>query len=137
MPFNWDQRHTVNLTVTLAKPGNFNASGVFRAAGGQPFTPANEAYFVETNSGRKPGAFLMDLRVEKSLGRSDHGLTAFATVFNLFDTRFWNGAVFANSGSPFYSRTNNYSDQKLIADPTRYYGPRHIVVGLRWEPGAP
>ena len=25
---NWDQRHTVNLTVTLSKPQDFNVSGV-------------------------------------------------------------------------------------------------------------
>src|SRR5437867_1923555 len=37
--FDWDQRHTVNLTVTLAKPDNFNLSGAFRAVTGQPYTP--------------------------------------------------------------------------------------------------
>ena len=132
---NWDQRHTLNLIVTLAKPHDFNLSGVFRAVSGQPFTPASEAYFVETNSGRKPGSFLMDLRSEKSFGRSGYGFSAFATVFNVFDTRFFNGAVFANSGSPYYSRTDNATDQKLLADPTRYYGPRRFVVGIRWEDG--
>jgi len=134
--FDWDQRHTVNVTVTLAKPENFNVSGVFRAVSGQPFTPkVSEAYFVEKNSGRKPGSFLTDLRAEKWLGRAGFGLRTFATVFNLFDTRFFNGTVFDNSGSPYYSRTNTTDDQKALADPTRYYGPRKIQVGLRWEQG--
>ena len=134
--FDWDQRHTVNLTVTLAKPDNFNLSGVFRAVSGQPYTPkVSEAYFVEKNSGRKPGSFLTDLRAEKWLGRAGLGLRTFATVYNLFDTRFFNGAVFDNSGSPYYSRTHTSDDQKALADPTRYYGPRRIEIGLRWEQG--
>ena len=132
---NWDQRHTVNLTVTLSKPQDFNLSGVFRAVSGQPYTPATEAYFVETNSGRKPGSFLMDLRAEKSLGRMVDGLRVFATVLNLFDTRFWNGDVFTNSGSPYYSRTSSAGDLKRLADPTRYYGPRKVQIGFRWERG--
>ena len=131
---NWDQRHTLNLTVTLFQPGSFNVSGVFRAASGQPYTPATEQFLVEPNSGRKPGSFLMDLRSEKTLTRVSRGLTLFATINNLFDTRYWNGAVFDNSGSPYYSRTNGAADQKALADPTRYFGPRRIVLGVRWEP---
>ncbi len=77
----------------------------------------------------------MDLRAEKSLGRVVDGLRVFATVLNLFDTRFWNGDVFTNSGSPYYSRTSSPGDLKRLADPTRYYGPRRIEVGIRWERG--
>src|SRR6185295_5718967 len=39
-PFNWDQRHTLNLTATLARPRNFSASAIFRMASGQPYTPS-------------------------------------------------------------------------------------------------
>ncbi|MGH3861870.1 TonB-dependent receptor [Actinokineospora sp.] len=133
VPLNWDQRHTVNLTVTLARPGSFNASGVFRAASGQPYTPATETGFggsLEANSGRKPLSFLMDLRGEKRLLA---GWSTFVTVYNLFDTRFFNGAVFANSGSPFYSRTDTAADRRDLANPTRYYPPRRIELGIRWE----
>ena len=61
------------------------------------------------------------------------GLTTYLTVSNVFDARFWNGTVFASSGSPYYSRTNNSSDQNELSDPTRYYGPRRIVLGVRWD----
>jgi len=128
---NWDQQHTLNLTVTMAQPGNFNVSTIMRAASGQPYTPVSEAYFVETNSGRKPNAFLVDLRGEKSLFAP--GVTAYLTVSNVFDARFWNGTVFASSGSPYYSRTNNSSDQNELSDPTRYYGPRRLILGVRWD----
>jgi hypothetical protein len=60
----------------------------------------------------------------------------FGVVYNVFDTRFFNGAVFANTGSPYYSRTDTAADQKALADPTRYYPPRRIEVGIRWEGGA-
>jgi outer membrane receptor protein involved in Fe transport len=131
--FDWDQRHTLNLTVTLYKPRGFNVSGVFRAQSGQPYTPDNQ-FFVQTNSARKPSSFLMDLRGEKTLGWLSPALTAFTTVNNLFDTRFWNGAVFTNSGSPYYSSVSDYTHENQLADPTRYYGPRRIVIGFRWEP---
>ena len=130
--FDWDQRHTLNVSVTLFRPGSFNVSGVFRAQSGQPYTPPSQ-FLIETNSGRKPNSFLMDLRSEKTLGRVSRALTAFATVNNLFDTRFWNGFVFPNSGSPFYSSTGTV-DRATLANPTRYFGPRRIVIGLRWEP---
>ncbi len=130
--FSWDQRHTVNLVVTLARPGSFIVSGTFRAQSGQPYTPPSQ-FLIDTNSGRKPGSFQLNLNSEKTLGRLSPALAAFATVYNLFDTRFWNGFVFANSGSPYYSSTGNV-DRSTLADPTRYYGPRRIEIGLRWEP---
>jgi hypothetical protein len=117
---------------------------VFRAASGQPYTPQNpgnsqnSGQIEETNLGRKPASFTMDLRSEKTLRRLSPALTAFATINNLFDNRFWNGVVYQDTGSPYYSTTPDlfpYSAQ--LADPTRYYGPRRIVIGLRWEPHSP
>jgi outer membrane receptor protein involved in Fe transport len=132
---DWDQRHALNVTLTLFKPGSFNLSGVFRAASGQPYTPmASDIFLVEHNSGRKPGSFVMDLRSEKTLGRVSSALTVFATVNNLFDTRYWNGSVFANSGSPYYSATDTQGDRESLANPARYYGPRRVIFGIRWEP---
>ena len=31
-------------------------------------------------------------------------MSLFARVFNLFDTRYFNGAVFSSTGSPYYTR---------------------------------
>jgi hypothetical protein len=44
--------------------------------------------------------------------------------------------VFANSGSPFYSRSDTEADRKDLSNPTRYYPPRRIELGLRWEGGS-
>src|SRR5262249_31243343 len=89
--FNWGQRHTLNVTVTLQRPGIFNVSGVVRAGSGQPYTPdesTNQGTLKENNIARKPGYFVADLRSEKTLSRISKAITAFATVNNLFDSRY-------------------------------------------------
>jgi len=126
IPFNWDQRHTLNLTGTLAQPSNWSASAIFRFASGQPYTPEGEfSGGTVENSGRKPNAYLLDLRGEKSLRASGFHLSLFGRIFNVFDTRYFNGFVYTDTGSPYYSLTT------VPPDPTRYYAPRRIEVGLR------
>lgn len=132
VPLNWDQRHTLNLTASLAEPGSFNLSAILKVGSGQPYTPANSIGFgsgLETNSGRKPSSVLVDLRGEKNLQAGTLAITVFSRVFNALDTRFVNGFVFANSGSPEYSRYPS-ADRAQLADPTRFYGPRRIELGM-------
>lgn len=137
-PFNWDQRHTVNLTAAVNKPGRYNVSVVAKLASGQPYTPVTEAAFGfnrETNSGRKPTGFLVDLRAEKTIGGAEGNGGVFLRVFNLFDARFFNGSVFPTTGSPYYSRTVSPSEEIALRDPTRFYPPRRVEIGVRWSMG--
>jgi len=132
IPFVWDQRHTLNMTVTLSRANDFSLSSVVRVVSGQPYTPAIAAGFgggLGANSGRKPSALLVDLRGEKTLRTGDTTMSLFARAFNLFDTRYFNGFVFDNSGSPYYSRYPT-TDRFTLADPTRYYAPRRIEIGV-------
>jgi outer membrane receptor protein involved in Fe transport len=132
VPFDWDQRHTLVLTVTAARTDAFNLSTIVRASSGQPFTPAIATGFgngLEANSGRKPPGLVVDLRGEKNLRVLGLPATGFARVFNVADTRFNNGFVFNTSGSPYYSRFPN-KDYATLVDPTRYFAPRRIEVGL-------
>ena len=69
------------------------------------------------------------MRAERKFTLARHAMSAFARGFNVLDTRYNNGFVFANSGSPYYSRTPS-SDQNSLEDPTRFYAPRRIEVGL-------
>ena len=138
VPFNWDQRHTVNLTASLNTPGEWTLAAVAKVASGQPYTPETEAAFgfgASTNSGRKPSGLLVDVRAEKKLGKNGQG-GLFMRVFNLFDTRFFNGAVFPTTGSPYYSRTESENERQALANPTRLYPPRRLEVGMRWSWGA-
>jgi hypothetical protein len=104
---------------------------------GQPYTPAIAAGFggsLGENSGRRPIGMLVDLRGEKSLRVGGLGTNVFARAFNLFDSRYFNGFVFDNSGSPDYSRYPE-ADRNQLANPTRFYGPRRIEVGLTLNTG--
>lgn len=132
MPLNWDQRHTLNLTATLARPDAYTVSAVLRAASGQPYTPVLDVAFgtgLEANSGRKPAAFLVDLRAERYFRAPGLNASVFGRVFNALDQRYFNGSVFSSTGSPYYSRFP-VTDAVSLRDPLRFYQPRRIEVGL-------
>jgi hypothetical protein len=57
-------------------------------------------------------------------------------VFNVFDARYFNGFVFPSTGSPYYSRFP-IPDQATLNDPTRFYEPRRIELGLTLAGGRP
>lgn len=132
VPLNWDQRNTLNATVTLARPSAWSLSSIARLGTGQPYTPSISVIFgggLETNSGRKPTSFTLDMRGERHVKLAGRDCSVFARGFNLFDTRYNNGFVFANSGSPYYSRTPT-SDQNALEDPTRFFAPRRLELGI-------
>jgi len=132
IPLNWDQRHTLNATLTVEKPKSFAISAILRYGTGQPYTPTLVAGFgggLETNSGLKPSTLRLDLRAEKFLQFAGIRMSVFARALNLFDARFANGFVFADTGSPDYS-LNPIGDRATLADPNRYYPPRRVEVGL-------
>jgi len=135
VPFNWDQRHTLNLTASLGGPDTYNVSSVLRLVSGHPYTPVIErghGHGLETNSGRKPAAMIVDLRMEKNLGA---GANLFARVFNLFDARYFNGNIYSDTGSPYYSRFPEV-DRASLANPTWFFPPRRIEIGVRIWGGA-
>jgi outer membrane receptor protein involved in Fe transport len=132
VPFAWDQRHTLNATIELSDPESYVVSTIFRFGGGQPFTPSLGSGFgsqIETNSGRKPNVFLIDMRLEKFFNVGGWRMSAFARVFNLLDATFNNGFVYSNTGSPEYSLTPT-ADRNSLVDPTRFYPPRRIEIGV-------
>ena len=139
VPFNWDQLHTMNMTLAYNSPGSFNVSTVVKFASGQPYTPQSErnlGFANETNSGRKPSGFLVNLRAEKTLGDKGQG-GVFMRVFNLFDARYFNGPVYATTGSPYYARNPSPSEEVSLHNPTLLYAPRRLEFGVRWGWGGP
>jgi outer membrane receptor protein involved in Fe transport len=133
VPLNWDQRHTLNVTVQYGIPDNFSVSTVVRFGSGQPYTPSTASggfgAQLEPNSAQKSSFVLVDLRGEKSFRFGGLALSLFARVFNLFDSRFSNGFVFSDTGSPDYS-LNPVGDRSKLADPLRYYQPRRVEIGV-------
>ena len=135
LPFNWDQRHTLNATASIGTPDNVQVSSIMKLASGQPYTPVtNLGGFnsgLVTNSGRRPLSFVMDLRAEKSVATMGRRASLFARVFNVFDTRYFNGFVFGSTGSPYYSRFPG-NDEVILQSPTRFYPPRRFEIGIRF-----
>ncbi len=132
VPLGWDQRHTLNATLLVEVPKNFTISTIVRYGSGQPYTPSLKAGFgggLESNSGRKPSFFRVDMRAEKYFKFEKLNLSLFSRIINLFDTRFINGFVFDDTGSPDYS-LNPIGQQATLANPGRYYPPRRIEVGI-------
>ena len=138
VPFTWDQRHTLNLSLEAVLPHAVSSTAVVRVASGQPYTPALTSGFsggLETNSGRKPAAVLLDLQAWWQPPAMAFSPRLFGRVYNALDSRFFNGFVFTSSGSPYYSR---YSAADLVTlnDPTRFYAPRRIEIGIGFGGGA-
>ena len=73
----------------------------------------------------------MDLRAERAVPIAGRKSSIFLRVFNAFDSRFFNGAVFNSTGSPYYSRFP-VTDQVALEDPTRFYPPRRLEIGIRF-----
>ena len=118
------------VEAILSDPGNYNLTGILRLASGQPYTPSIGTGFgaeLETNSGRKDFSATVDLRAEKVFTVNGVGATAFVRVFNLFDSYFQNGFVYADTGSPFYTLD---PQQQFNPSPTRFSEPRRIEIGI-------
>ena len=133
--FNWDQRHTLNLSAIYSDIENFSASAILRFGSGQPYTPALGSGFgasLETNSGRKNSYFLLDLRGEKYFNFDFLKFSLFLRVFNLLNTNFVNGFVFNTTGSPDYTLTPA-SSRAALSDPSRFYEPRKIEFGISFR----
>ncbi len=147
----WDQTHTLNGTVSVGRPGDWNISFVGRLSSGLPYTPqiTEKTVYLVTNSGRKPSMATVDLLADKTFAMAGLNVTAFLKVFNLFDTlneRY----VYDDTGSAGYTLiasqgTAQYTDELSRTVPgvhsaseyfvrPQYYGsPREVRVGLSLE----
>jgi len=133
--FNWDQLHTLNATVILDQPGNYNISAILKLGSGQPYTPQVGSGFgadLETNSGRKGGFVLADLRAEKFFPMQGMKFSLYLRTFNLFNEHFVNGFVFNTTGSPDYSQFSQL-DRVALSNPGRFYNPRRIEIGISFK----
>ncbi len=131
-PFNWDQRHTLNTTISLIQPDDYAITAILRFMSGEPYTPAIFSVSggrLLTNSGRKPSSFVTDLQFAKYFSVGPVKLRLFARIFNLFNANFSNGFVFPTTGSADYS-LDPVGDQVTLADPSRFYPPRRVEIGI-------
>jgi hypothetical protein len=148
-PLNWDQTHTLNLSIAYTQPRDWGFSIIGNFFTGQPYTPeVNKNTRVTQNafprnSDIKPTIFNMDLRVYKDFEISTSVLTLFLRVMNLFDSE--NAVnVYNDSGDPFFTfakleaeRINptlyNNTLDELYTNPTFFSEPRRIEFGFAFN----
>ena len=90
--------------------------------------PGTKAIHMRATLGRRNQVHVTFRHRLATLGQP---ASLFARVFNVFDTRFFNGAVFETTGSPYYTR-NPGAFTEALNNPLRYYSPRRIEVGIRY-----
>jgi hypothetical protein len=108
-PLNWDQRHTVSATATVAQPGSWTVNFVWTYGTGFPYTPRDRDQRKtdpqKTNSLRLPSTSVLTLQAEKHY-------------------RIWGQEV------KFFVRGNNLLDARNIADYEPQNWPNPPQAGL-------
>jgi outer membrane receptor for ferrienterochelin and colicin len=143
-PLDWDQTHTVNITVNYAAK-NWGGSTIIEYGSGTPFTPRRftDITALLTNSQSKPSSFNADVRAYYEFTVSDIKLVAFANVYNIFDIRN-EVAVYDDTGragltiDEARARATNPDQRVNTLDqwfhpPTQYSDPRRIEIGMNLE----
>ncbi len=148
-PLDWDQTHTLNISVAYTVPKDYGFSLIGNFYTGQPYTPAvNKNTRVSQNafprnSANKPTIFNVDLRAYKDFQIGDFNLSVFLKVFNLLDLDNARG-VYGDTGDPYFT-FGKYEAQKIR--PTLYYNslddlytnpgffsePRRVEVGVTFN----
>lgn len=146
-PLNWDQTHTLNVSLAYSQANDWGFSLIGNFFSGQPYTPAVNKNTRVTqnafprNSADKPTIVNVDLRVYKDFEiASGTLLSVFLRVFNLLD--FDNPVnIYTDTGDPFFTFAkleaekinptmyNNTLDE-LYTNPTYFSEPRRVELGL-------
>jgi len=141
VPLNWDQRHTINLSLFYIVPGDFNLGVIAKYESGFPYTP--ELQSIQTsyeNSSRIPSKTNVDLQFNKEFIIGETTLSFFVRVFNLFDTRNEIN-VYRDTGRAGYTLLSRYTPQyqgpntldEFLNRPDYYSEPRRILLGVSYN----
>jgi outer membrane receptor protein involved in Fe transport len=102
LALEWDQRHTVNLNMSLAKSGDWSIALIGKLGSGLPYSPSSveELQLPDTefkNSARKPYTYNLDIKANKQLEFGKLKYSVFFRIYNLFD-RLNENSVYAVTG---------------------------------------
>lgn len=139
VPLNWDQTHTVNLSVSYHNPDIITAGLIGQFQSGLPYTPAIQS--LETtfeNSGRKPFNYNVDMRISKELKVGKTAVNLFLKIYNLFDRKN-ELTVYSDTGRAGYSLVSRYLGEReghvnsldeWLLRPDYYSEPRRVLIGM-------
>ena len=145
-PLNWDQAHSLNLSIAYSVERDYGFSLIGNFYTGQPYSPGvNKNTRVSQNafprnSENKPSIFNLDLRAYKDFVFSNTVLSLFVKVTNLLDLDNPTG-IYGDSGDPIFTfdrldaekinpkMYENTLDQ-LYTNPGFFSEPRRVEVGF-------
>ncbi len=140
-PLSWDQRHTVNTTLTYFNDG-WGGSVIAQFGSGQPYTPrrSEDITSLLTNSQFKPSTFNVDVRLHRQIKLGSLNSTIFLRVFNLFDIKNENG-VYDDTGRAGFTtdkdRLKRTGVREIVntidewfTNASHYSEPRRIELGF-------
>ena len=139
IPLDWDQRHTLNMTLNTGVQNNWNIGLIGRYGSGIPYTAdlMRSLDITFRNNRRQPPTFTVDLRAEKMFQLGKTELKIYLLVYNLFD-RLNEEGVYATTGRANRDLNVQYAGdiiglntyQEYINNPAMYSEPRQIRLGL-------
>jgi len=141
VPLNWDQRSTLNLSLSVGQPGDWNVGLILGYGSGFPYTESirvsNGVRFE--NGGIKPPTYNVDLRAEKTFDLYGVKLNTFVLVYNLLDTKNEYGVNSASGRANVDIYTHEASTiiglntiQEYLNNPTSFSSPRQIRFGMQF-----
>lgn len=148
VPLAWDQRHILNMNVSIGDPRNWNVGLISKLSSGWPYTPniPDANYVPQPNSGRKPWQWRVDLRIHKNFKIGKFDYMVYAKVYNLLDRRN-ERYVFNDTGRAGYTyvfqstqETQGFKDHygepgvhtwsEYQIRPHYYTAPRSVNIGV-------
>ena len=138
VPLDWDQTHTINVSLMLGVPNKWGISILTRYGSGLPYTPAFQGIRTSyENSERKPPTLTVDLNLYKDFKLNGIKSTIFLKIYNLFDKKN-EIKVYEDTGRAGYTLRKfyagdwrNYSTlDDYLNRPDFYSEPRRVILGF-------
>lgn len=138
---DWDQRHTLNSTITLQPSFNSGISFVFHYRSGLPYTPSLAGTRVAyENSEQKPDQYNVDVRSYWNFKLKNISMSFHFSIYNLFDRRN-EILVYTDTGRATYTLIPNYTPQEqsynslndYLIRSDYYSPPRLIKLGVTFN----
>jgi outer membrane receptor protein involved in Fe transport len=139
VPLDWDQRHTLNMTLNVGNPGDWTLGFIFQYGSGWPYTEdirISKGVRFE-NGGIRPQTFNLDLRAEKVFNIAGIYLNTYLWVYNLLDIKNEYG-VYATTGRANADLNTQFAGEVIglntieqyVNNPGMYSAPREIRFGF-------
>jgi len=137
---DWDQRHTLNVSLTYHPVKNSGISLIYNFGSGLPYT--SQFAGVRTsfeNNARKPSTMNVDIRTFYNFNISGVRIALHLNIYNLFDIRN-ELSVFSDTGRSTYTLLPTYTPQvsgpgyntldQYLMSPALFSSPRQIKFGM-------